>query len=59
MIQKSRERVNGKQQVFVPIYRQGGSSSLAVADGVRAALPEMMAELPEGSKVEYVIDQSE
>lgn len=59
VIQKSRVRVNGKQQVFVPIYRQAGSSSLAVADGVRNAIPQIEAELPEGSKLEYVIDQSE
>ncbi|VTT98884.1 acriflavin resistance protein : Cation/multidrug efflux pump OS=Singulisphaera acidiphila (strain ATCC BAA-1392 / DSM 18658 / VKM B-2454 / MOB10) GN=Sinac_0101 PE=4 SV=1: ACR_tran [Gemmataceae bacterium] len=59
VIQKSRVRVNGNQQVFVPIYRQSGSSSLAVADGVRAAVPQMEAELPEGSKLAFVIDQSE
>lgn len=59
VIQKSRVRVNGKQQVFVPIYRQAGSSSLAVADGVREAIPRVEAELPEGSKLGYVIDQSE
>ncbi|MBA4187317.1 MAG: AcrB/AcrD/AcrF family protein [Planctomycetaceae bacterium] len=59
VIQKSRVRVNGNQQVFVPIYRQAGSSSLAVADGVREAVPKMEAELPEGSKLNYVIDQSE
>jgi len=59
VIQKSRVRVNGKQQVFVPIYRQAGASSLAVADGVRESLPEMQAELPEGSKLDFVIDQSE
>ena len=32
VIQKSRVRVNGRQQVFVPIYRQAGASSLAVAE---------------------------
>lgn len=59
VIQKSRVRVNGRQQVFVPIYRQAGTSSLAVADGVKEAIPQMESELPEGSKLEYVIDQSE
>ncbi|HVL13894.1 MAG TPA: efflux RND transporter permease subunit, partial [Gemmata sp.] len=59
VIQKSRVRVNGKQQVFVPIYRQAGSSSLAVADGVKESIPQIESELPEGSKLEYVIDQSE
>jgi multidrug efflux pump subunit AcrB len=58
-IQTSRVRVNGRQQVFVPIYRQGGASSLAVADGVRAALPGMEERLPEGSKLDFVIDQSD
>ena len=59
VIQKSRVRVNGAQQVFVPIYRQQGASSLAVTDGVKAAIPEMESELPEGSKLSFVIDQSE
>jgi multidrug efflux pump subunit AcrB len=59
VIQKSRVRVNGKQQVFVPVYRQAGASSLAVADGVRNAIPQIESELPEGSKLEFVIDQSE
>lgn len=59
VIQKSRVRVNGFPQVFVPIYRQQGASSLSVADGVKAAIPEMESELPEGTKLEFVIDQSE
>jgi len=59
VIQKSRVRVNGRQQVFVPIYRQQGASSLVVADGVKRAIPEMEAELPEGSKLDFVIDQTE
>src|SRR5262249_51508914 len=59
VIQKSRVRVNGRQQVFIPVYRQAGASSLAVADGVRAALPEVASELPAGTALEFVIDQSE
>jgi multidrug efflux pump subunit AcrB len=59
VIQKSRVRVNGKQQVFVPIYRQQGASSLTVADGVIAAIPELENELPEGSHLDFVIDQTE
>src|SRR5207247_11109636 len=58
-IQTSRVRINGKQQVYVPIYRQGGASSLAVAEGVKKAIPEMEEKLPEGTKLEYVIDQSD
>jgi multidrug efflux pump subunit AcrB len=40
-IQTSRVRINGRQQVFVPIYRQGGASTLAVSDGVRADIKNM------------------
>ena len=39
VIQTSRVRINGKQQVYVPIYRQAGASSLAVADGVQERHP--------------------
>jgi multidrug efflux pump subunit AcrB len=59
VIQKSRVRVNGRQQVYVPIYRQQGASTLAVANGVKQALPEISAELPEGSKLDFVIDQTD
>jgi len=59
VIQKSRVRVNGRQQVFVPIYRQQGASSLKVAEGVKDAIPEMESELPEGTKLDFVIDQTE
>lgn len=58
-IQTSRVRINGKRQVFVPIYRQGGSSSLAVAEGVKKELSAIEERLPEGTKLDYVIDQSE
>ena len=40
-IQKSRVRVNGRRQVYVPVYRQQGASSLAVAGGVHDELPRM------------------
>lgn len=58
-IQTSRVRINGRRQVFVPIYRQGGASSLAVANGVRAALPDIQNRLPEGTKLDFVMDQSD
>lgn len=59
VIQKSRVRVNGRQQVYIPVYRQQGASTLDVANGVRASLPEMESELPEGSKLDFVIDQTD
>lgn len=58
-IQTSRVRVDGAQQVYVPVYRQGGSSSLSVATAVKDNLGELEAVLPEGTKLDWVMDQSE
>lgn len=58
-IQTSRVRVDGSQQVYVPVYRQGGASSLSVATAVKESLPELESVLPEGTKLDWVMDQSE
>lgn len=59
LIQTSRVRINGKRQVYVPIYRQGGASTLAVTDGIRKQIPHIESNLPEGTKLEFVMDQSD
>jgi multidrug efflux pump subunit AcrB len=58
-IQTSRVRIDGRQQVYVPVYRQGGASSLAVANGVRDSLPKIEERVAEGTKLGFVMDQSE
>src|SRR5262249_36161820 len=57
-VQTSRVRINGKQQVYVPIYRQGGASSLTVAESVKNGAPKLEERLPEGTSLEFVMDQS-
>jgi multidrug efflux pump subunit AcrB len=57
-IQTSRVRIDGRPQVYVPIYRQQGASSLAVANGVRDHIDYMEERLPEGTKLEFIMDQS-
>jgi len=67
-IQTSRVRINGKNQVYVPIYRQQGASSLAVANGVKAHVAFMEERLkgtvlndqgqPTTTKLDFVMDQS-
>jgi multidrug efflux pump subunit AcrB len=57
-IQTARVRIDGRQQVFVPIYRQGGASSLATANGTRKHIDYMESRLPEGTKLDFVMDQS-
>lgn len=57
-IQTSRVRIDGRNEVFVPIYRQQGSSSLSVVEGVRASIPAMEDKLPKGTKLNLVMDQT-
>lgn len=58
-IQTALVRINGKRQVYVPIYRQQGASSLSVIDGVKREVPYMEQKLPADTKLDVVMDQSE
>lgn len=58
MIQTSRVRIDDKNEVFVPVYRQRGSSSLSVVDGVKNIIPEMQSKLPEATNLSLVMDQT-
>ena len=40
-------RVDGKRQVYIPVFRQLGASTLEVVDTLRATLPEMQHRLGE------------
>jgi multidrug efflux pump subunit AcrB len=57
-IQSSRVRIDGEREVYVPVYRQQGSSSLSVANGVKEHIKYMEERLPAGTKLEFVMDQS-
>jgi multidrug efflux pump subunit AcrB len=56
--QTSRVRIDGRREVYVPIYRQQGASSLSVANGVKDYIASMEESLPPGTKLEFVMDQS-
>jgi multidrug efflux pump subunit AcrB len=63
-IQTSRVRItdenspDGRREVYVPIYRQQGASSLSVANGVKAYIADMEKRLPPGTQLHFVMDQS-
>ncbi|HZZ73375.1 MAG TPA: efflux RND transporter permease subunit [Pirellulales bacterium] len=60
-IQTGLVRINGHRQVYVPIYRQQGASSLTVVSGVRAELAHMEETFKANGKnvhLELVMDQS-
>lgn len=61
-LQSNIVRVDGKRQLYVPIYRQPGANTIKVVDGVKDAIPEIMGRLPDGGKdiqLEVVFDQSD
>jgi multidrug efflux pump subunit AcrB len=57
-VQTALVRINGRPQVYVPVYRQQGASSLAVVDAVKDELPLMKARAPDGVELDVVMDQS-
>jgi len=57
--QMSVVRVNGRRQVYIPIYRQTGASTLAVVSALRNELPDIKSRLTyDDINVKMVMDQS-
>ncbi len=59
LIQTNIVRVNGRRQVYIPVYRQQGSSTLSVVNGLHEAVPEMKNKLTHNDiDLKVVMDQS-
>jgi len=56
--QRSLALVNGKPAVAIDIIKQTKANTVAVVDGVRAAVDELRAELPAGVEIQIVRDTS-
>ena len=58
-IQTNVVRVNGRRQVYIPVFRQLGSSTLDVVDNLRAEAPKMEKRLTRTDiNLKVVMDQS-
>src|SRR5512135_2709734 len=58
-IQTNVVRINGKREVYIPVFRQLGASTLGVVETVRKRLPEFAARLTRsGVDLKLVMDQS-
>jgi multidrug efflux pump subunit AcrB len=51
-------RVDGKPATYLMVIKHAAASTLAVVDGVKARIPEIVATAPEGLKVKLTFDQS-
>ncbi len=59
MIQTTIVRVQGKKQVYIPVMRQSGASTVEVVDELRDKLPQMASRLTRsGIRLEMIMDQS-
>jgi CzcA family heavy metal efflux pump len=57
-IQTNIVHINGKREVYIPIYRRPGTNSVEVVEGVKKALDLIQKRIPEGMKLEVILDQS-
>src|SRR5205085_976879 len=59
LIQTNVVRVNGRRQVYIPVYRQPGTSTLSVVKALEKQLPEMKSKLTHPDiDLRLVMDQS-
>jgi multidrug efflux pump subunit AcrB len=59
LVQTSVVRVDGRRQVYIPIYRQQGASTLGVVNNLRDGLPDMAERLTTPDvELKLVMDQS-
>ncbi len=57
-IQTNVVHIDGRRQVYIPIYRQPGANTIGVVEGVKRAIGEISARLPKGINLDVVLDQS-
>jgi multidrug efflux pump subunit AcrB len=59
LVQTNIVRVNGRKQVYIPVYRQQGASTLSVVNGLTSSLEDMQHKLTRDDiSLKPVMDQS-
>lgn len=57
-IQTNIVHIDGKRQVYLPIFKRPGANTIAAVEAVKAKLPEMKEKLDHSIKMEVLMDQS-
>jgi HAE1 family hydrophobic/amphiphilic exporter-1 len=57
-IQTNVVHVNGRREVYIPIYRQPGANTIQVVEGLKEALPRIQARIPPSIDLRVIFDQS-
>ncbi|MGY8927500.1 MAG: efflux RND transporter permease subunit, partial [Flavobacteriales bacterium] len=58
VIQTNIARVDGKEQVYLPIFKRPGANTIASVEGVKQALPELKERMPDDVNLNVIFDQS-
>jgi len=57
-IQSNIVRIDGRRQVYIPIYRQPGANTIGVVEGVQHALASLSHTIGEAIKLDVIADQT-
>jgi len=57
-IQTNIVHINGKRQVYIPIYKRPGANTIAAIESVKGKLTDLKARLPRSMNLDVILDQS-
>src|SRR5258708_2902326 len=57
-IQTNMVHINGKRQVYIPIYKRTGANTIAAMEGIKGKLAALKERLPKSVNLYVVLDQS-
>lgn len=57
-IQTNVVHINGKRQVYIPVYKRTGANTIASVDAVKGKLAELKERLPKSVNLDVILDQS-
>jgi CzcA family heavy metal efflux pump len=58
VIQTNIARVDGKEQVYLPIFKRPGANTIESVEAVKAAIPELKQRMPDDVNLNVIFDQS-
>ncbi|MFB1012349.1 MAG: efflux RND transporter permease subunit, partial [Bacteroidia bacterium] len=58
VIQTNIARVDGKEQVYLPIFKRPGANTIESVEAVKAAIPDLKQRMPDDVNLNVIFDQS-
>jgi len=57
-IQTNIVRIDGKEQVYLPVFKRQGANTISAVEAVKKALPQLKDRMPEDVNLNVIFDQS-